>query len=86
MTNMYNLKLIEIKSNRIDGKFQDFVLISEHVSRIEILEILEKATWKVRREQLAKEEHDKKLDMDLSILQSRYRGLYLVICRQWKGL
>jgi hypothetical protein len=48
MSEMYDLKLIEIRGNKIDGKFQDFFLISEHVSRIEILEILEKTICRIR--------------------------------------
>lgn len=62
MTNMYNLKLIEIRGDRIDGKLQDFLFTSEHVSQLEIIEILEKTIRKARREWLIKEENNKRLD------------------------
>ncbi len=62
MTDMYNLHIIEIRANRIDGKLQDFTLTSEHVSGLEIIEILEKSIYKARREWLIKKENNKRLD------------------------
>ncbi len=62
MTKMYNLKLIEIRGDRIDGKFQDFILTVEHLSQLEIIEILRKTILKVRKELLIKEENEKRLD------------------------